>query len=720
MADEVYKLDRREFVKLGALAGGGLVLGVALPRRLAAWEAADGVGPAAAGAGASADAFMPNVFVQVTAAGGVTIWMARAEMGQGVMTALPMLVAEELDADWDGVEIVQAGADPEKYGRQMTVGSSSVRNGAWLPLRKAGAAAREMLVAAAAKRWGVPAAECSTSKSRVTHGTSGRSAGYGELAEEAAALPVPRDPPLKDPSKFTLIGTSPPRRDTPSKVTGKAAFGADVRLPGMLQATVVRPPRFGDSVGSFDASRALAVPGVRKVVPISAGLAVVADHTWAAFEGAGALRVTWKAGGFTLGSKEIAAQLDGLLEGEKAAVARDDGDVASALASGAHRVQSRYVTPYLAHATMEPMVTTARVTGSRCEVWASTQNPQGAQRLAASITGLDVSDVTVHMTYVGCGWGRRGDVDYVGDAVETAKAVGAPVQVVWTREEDMRHDLYRPISHYRLEGAVDGRGRLAALVARVAAPPIGVQSGRGSRGGVNRSAVDGIANSAYSIPNIRVDYRHSGIPVPTGYWRSVGPSQNTWVMESFIDEMAHAAGRDPLEFRLEMLGGEPRVRHVLELAAERAGWGKPLPAGRARGIGLVRDKGGRVAEIAEVSSENGRPRVHRVTCVADSGQVVHPAIVESQVSGSVVAGLAAALYGKITLEGGAVTQGNFDGYPLLRIDEMPEIDVHIVENREDPGGVGEPGLPPAPPALTNAWFALTGQRVRELPILPQD
>ncbi|HKK08684.1 MAG TPA: molybdopterin cofactor-binding domain-containing protein, partial [Gemmatimonadota bacterium] len=669
-AGQVFALDRRDFVKLGALAGGGLVLGVAFPGRLAAWETAAGAA-GADGAGAAAAGLQPGAFVRVGTDGRVTIWMARAEMGQGVLTALPMLVADELDADWDAVEIVQAGADPDKYGRQMTVGSSSVRGGAWLPLRKAGAAARAMLVAAAAERWGVPAAACSTSKGRVTHGASGRSAGYGELAEEAASLPVPRDAPLKDPSEFTLIGTSPPRRDTHDKVTGKAAYGADVRVEGMLQATVVRPPPVAGSLGSFDPGGALAVAGVRKVVPISAGLAVVADHTWAAFQGAEALEAEWKDDGFAMDSKAIAARLDGLLEAKEAAVARDDGDVAGALSAGAHRLQARYVTPYLAHATMEPMVTTARVTDGACEVWASTQNPQGAQRLAADICGLDVSDVTVHVTFVGCGWGRRGSVDYVRDAVETAKAIGGgtPVQVVWTREEDMRHDEYRPISHYRLEGAVDGKGRLSAFDCRVAAPPIGVQDGRGSAGRVDRNAVDGIANSPYAMLAIRVDYRHFGLPVPTGYWRSVGPSGNTWVLESFVDELAHAAGRDPLEFRLEMLGGEPRVKHVLQVAAERAGWGKPLPEGRARGIGLVRDKGGRVAEIAEVSSQDGRPRLHRVTVVADCGQVVHPGIVEQQMSGSVVAGLAAALYGKITLDGGRVVQGNFDGYPLLRISE---------------------------------------------------
>ena len=707
-AEALGRLDRREFVKLGALAGGGLLLGVGLPG-----EAAAAGAPAAGVEGA---AFRPSVFLRVDPDGTVTIWMARAEMGQGVKTALPMVVADELDADWSSVEIVQAGAHPSKWGRQMTVGSSSVRDGAWLPLRRAGAAGREMLAAAAAARWGVDPAACRTSEGEVAHPPSGRTLGYGELAEEAGALSVPDRPQLKAPSEFTLIGTSVPRRDTPAKVDGEAVYGADVRVPDMLQATVVRPPRIGASLRAVDDSSALQVPGVRQVVPISSGVAVVAEHTWAAFRGAEALEATWD-GDFAMSSDDIARELDGLLEGAGGAVARDDGNAAAAIEGGAHRAEAVYRTPYLAHATMEPMNATARVDGESCEVWAPTQNPQGAQRAAAELTGLDVEDVTVHLTYLGCGWGRRGAVDYVEDAVETALEVGAPVQVVWTREQDVRNDPYRPASHARLAGSVDGDGRLDALDVRVAAPPIGVQRGAGRQSGVDRNAVDGFANVAYRIPNVRVDYRRSDVPVPTGYWRSVGPSQNTWMIESFIDELAHAAGRDPLAFRLEMLGEDPRLRRVLERCAERAGWGDPAPEGRARGIGIVRDKGGRVAEIAEVSREEGRPRVHRITLVADCGQVIHPGIVREQLAGAAVAGLAAALYGEITLEDGRVVQSNFDDYRLVRMPESPEVDVQLVESREEPGGVGEPGLPPAAPAVTNAWFALTGERLRGLPIV---
>ncbi len=704
----VVKLDRREFMKLGALAGGGLLLGVTLP----------GCGGSAT-ARESAEALAPNAFLRIDPDGTVTIWMARAEMGQGVKTALPMIVADELDADWERVEVVQAGAHPEKYGRQMTVGSSSVRDGAWLPLRKAGAAAREMLVTAAAARWGVEASSCRTQSGKVLHRPSGRSLAYGELAEAAGALPVPEQPRLKEPGEFVLIGTSVPLVDTPPKVSGRAAYGMDVRVPGMLYATVLRPPVFGGSLAGFDAAGARTVPGVRDVVRISAGVAVVAEHTWAAFQGAKALEVQWDHGDFDMGSEEIARRFAAALDGQEGAVARSDGDVPAALAAAARRVEATYRVPYLAHATMEPMNCTAHVEAGACEVWAPTQNPQGAQRTASGITGLPVEAVVVHVTHLGCGWGRRGQTDYVADAVETAAAVGSPVQLVWTREEDTRHDQYRPASHVRLEGGADAAGRLTALGARVACPPIGIGSGRVRRrgGGADRNAVDGIANTPYRIPNLHVDHRAPDVPVPTGYWRSVGPSQNAFILESFVDELAHAADRDPLEFRLEMLEEDPRLERVLELAAEKAGWGSPPPAGRARGIGLIRDKGGRVAQVAEVSAEEGAPRVHRVTLAADCGQVVHPGIVEAQLAGAVIGGLSAALYGKITLEGGRVVEGNFDRYRMVRMPEAPEIEVHLIDSREEPGGVGEPGLPPIAPAVANAWFALTGERVRRLPMV---
>ncbi len=699
---DILKLDRRDFLKLGAITGGGLVLGVYVAaRRLPA--------------GASVS-LQPNAFVQVATDGRVRIWVAKAEMGQGVRTTLPMIVADELDADWSTVEIVQADAHPSKYGSQMTVGSRSVRSGAGMALRSAGAAAREMLVAAAAAQWGVAVAECRTEKGLVKHDASGRSVSYGGVAERAAALSVPERPRLKDPSQFTLIGKPVPQVDTADKVTGRAGFGIDVRVPNMLYATVVHCPVFGGSVKGFDGTRARTVPGVKHVVQVSQGVAVVAEQTWAAFQGAKALKITWDSGSFSMGSRDISNRLVELADGT-AAVARQDGDCESALRQAAKRVTATYELPYLAHATMEPMNCTADVRGDRCEVWAPTQSPQGTQSAAARITGLPVERVTVHVTYLGCGWGRRSRTDFVQDAVETSMKVGAPVQVLWTREEDMQHDLYRPTAYYKAEGGVDSNGRISALKLRVVATPI---RGRGGRGGVDRSGVDGAANTPYGIPNILVDNVQLHLPVPTGHWRSVGPSRNAFVVESFIDELAHSAGRDPLEVRLELLSHHPRLRHVLEVAAKHAGWGTPPPTGRARGIGLVENKGGLAAQIAEVSLEGDRVRVHRVTCAFDAGRIINPKIAEAQIVGSVVTGLGAALYGEITLEGGRVAQSNFHDYPMLRISEMPEVSVHIVESTEEPGGVGEPAVPPTAPAVTNALFALTGKRIRKLPITLTD
>ena len=693
--DAITKLDRRDFVKLGVITGAGLLLGVRLPDRRTAGSTA---------------AFAPNVFLRIDPAGDVTIWVARSDMGQGVRTALPMIVADELDADWDRVRVVQADAHPDKYGRMMTVGSTSVRGGAWLPLRRAGAAAREMLVAAAAARWRVPASELRTENGRVSHPFSRRSASYGELAEAAAAIPVPAQPRLKDPSQFKLIGTNKPQLDTRDKITGRAVFGTDVRVPGLMFATVVHSPVYGGKVRSFNDATARAIAGVRHVVQVSQGVAVVADNTWAALQGARALEVVWDNGAFAMSTPEIFAEFARLADGP-AASARSDGDASAALAGAARRVEATYEAPYLAHATMEPMNCTADVRRDRCEVWAPTQNPQGTQSVAARLTGLSVDAVTVHVTHLGCGWGRRSRTDFVEDAVETSMKVGAPVQVLWTRDEDMQHDFYRPAAYLRLEGALDAAGRATALRARVVAQGIS-----GGNRPVDGPAVAGIADMHYTIPNVRVEYARAELAVPVGYWRSVGPSQNTFVLESFIDEMAHAAKRDPFDFRREMLGGNPRLRHVLEVAAEQSGWGKPLPTGRARGIAVVEDKGGLVAQVAEVSVQNGRVRVHRVTCAADCGQIIHPGIVEAQLTGSVIAGLTAALYGEITIEKGRAKQGNFDDYRMLRLGESPKIDVHIVQNHEDPGGVGEPAVPPIAPAVANAIFALTGRRIRRLPI----
>jgi isoquinoline 1-oxidoreductase beta subunit len=701
------KIDRRNFVKLGAMAGGGLLLGIRLPEK-----GAEAGSPPKAGARRRAP-FEPNAFLRVDTNGDVTIWVARSDMGQGVRTALPMIVADELDADWSRVRTVQADAHATKYGRMMTVGSTSVRGGSWMPLRRAGATAREMLVAAAAAKWGVSASELRTENGRVSHAGSRRSASYGELAEAAAAQPVPANPKLKEPSQFKLIGTRVPQVDLKDKVTGKAAYGTDVRIPGLLFATVVHPPVFGAKIAKIDDRKAHEVPGVHHVVPLSQGVAVVASNTWAALKGARALQVTWDNEVFDMSSPEISREFAKLAD-SSGSQAQHRGDVENGLARAAQRVQAAYEVPYLAHATMEPMNCTADVRRDRCEIWAPTQNPQGTQSAAARLTGLPADAVTVHVTYLGCGWGRRSRTDFVEDAVETSIKVGGPVQVLWTREEDIQHDFYRPAAYIRLDGGVDENGRANALRAKVVAQGIS-----GGRGAIDGPAVAGIADMHYDIPNVRVDYVRAELAVPVGYWRSVGPSQNTFILESFVDEMAHVARRDPFEFRREMLGGNPRLKHVLEVAAEQSGWGKPLPSGRARGIAVVEDKGGLVAEVAEVSLEKGRVRVHKVTCAADCGQIIHPGIVEAQMSGSIVAGLTAALYGEITIEKGRVKQGNFDDYQMLRMAEMPEITVHIVKNHEEPGGVGEPGVPPIAPAVANALFVLTGKRIRKLPIRPE-
>jgi CO/xanthine dehydrogenase Mo-binding subunit len=687
-------LDRRHFLTLGAVAGTGLLIGFRLPER---GEAVTSSAPP-----------LPNGYVAIEPSGDIVITVARSDMGQGVRTALPMIVAEELDADWSRVRIVQADAHPMMYGSMMTVGSTSVSGDAWMVLRRAGATMRETLVAAAAAQWKVPAAELRTENSRVIHQASRRSAAYSELAEAASTMltsgviKFPTQPKLKDPAQFKLIGTRKPLLDTKAKSTGQAIYGADVRPPGMLFGTVVHPPVFGGKLVSFDDSAAKKVPGVKHVVAVSQGVAVVGTNTWAAREGARVLEITWDNGSFAMSTPEISAEFARLIDGELKESATV-GDVEAGLSKATRRVSATYEAPYLAHATMEPMNCTADASASgKCEIWAPTQNPQGVQAVAARLTALHSSRVTVHVTQLGCGWGRRSAMDFVTDAIETSMKVGAPVQVLWTREEDMQHDFYRPAALVRFEGGVDANGRVSALRARVVAQQPGTTAG--------------IANQPYAVPNVRVEYANPQIAVPAGYWRSVGPSQNTFFVESFIDELANAAGTDPVEFRRAMLSDNPRLKGVLELAAEKSGWGTPLPPGRARGIALIEDRGSCVAEVAEVSVEAGRVRVHKVTCAADCGLVIHPGIVEAQLSGSIIGGLTAALYGEITIEKGRVKQSNFNDYQMLRMREAPSIDVYLVPSQGEPGGVGEPALPPIAPAVTNAVFALTGKRVRKLPI----
>ncbi|MBI5710806.1 MAG: xanthine dehydrogenase family protein molybdopterin-binding subunit [Candidatus Eisenbacteria bacterium] len=698
------RITRREFLETTALAGAGLAIGVRL---------ADAA-PARATAALQAD-----VWLRVGADGLVTVTVARSELGQGVRTALPMLVAEELEADWKDVRIEPAIA-AAKYGDMTTGGSMSIRS-LWTPLRRAGAAARAMLVGAAAQSWGVERATCRAESGTVVHVPSGRRLAYGALVARAAQLPVPEDPPLKDPKTFRLLGTRVARLDVPAKLDGSAVFGLDVRLPGMLFASVARCPVPGGKAADFDPAPALAVPGVRRVDRCGSGVAVLAENTWAAFKGREALKVSWDEGALaTLDSGAIRRAFE-----EKAKQvglpARKEGQGAAALAGCARTIEAVYEVPYLAHAALEPVNCTARVTADACEVWAPTQSASDALEWAARTAEMKPEAVTVHTTLVGGGFGRRLMQDYVAQAVMLAKAAGVPVQVVWTREDDTRHDFYRPATYNLLRAGLDANGSPVAWTHRIVGPSILGQLVPEMRGGLDRSSVMGAADLPYAIPNLEVDWVLHDPGVPVGWWRSVGSSQNAFVTECFVDEVAAAGGHDPLAFRRALLRDQPRHLAVLNLAAEKAGWGAPLPPRRGRGLAVHGSFGSFVAMVAEVAvADDGAVKVERVVCAVDCGMVVHPGLVEAQMESAVAFGLSAALHGEITIEQGAVVQSGFDDYPVLRLDEMPAVEVHLAPSGDAVGGIGEPGVPPVAPAVVNAIAAATGKRVRRLPVRAEE
>ncbi|OYT69378.1 MAG: hypothetical protein CFK52_13825 [Chloracidobacterium sp. CP2_5A] len=698
------KVSRREFLAGAALTGAALTLGCSFEAE------ADRVG---------ATALAPNAFLAIDSDGRVLVTVNKTEMGQGARTGLPMLVAEELDADWSKVVVETASFDPSKYGFQGTGGSGSIR-GAWEPLRRTGATARAMLVEAAARRWNVAAADCRTENGFVIHPSdAAKKLSYGELVADAAALPIPDATAvkLKDPKDFKLIGRRVARYDNPAIVTGKAVYGMDIRLPGMRFATMVHPPTFGGKAKQADDRDAKAVPGVEKVFVTDRGVAVVATNTWAAFEGAKKLRVAWDEGPHgELSSAAIRAMF-----AEKAKspgdVARNDGDFDAAFATAAKKLEAEYEVPYLHHATLEPQNCTARVTADSCEIWAPTQFPNFVMDEARRITGLDAARIKIHITLLGGGFGRRIEADYAADAVEVAKRLdGVPVQVTWTREEDMRHGWYRPASLHIVKGGLSADGRLAALLHRLVAPSIRGQRQPDGGKGVDPGAMAGIATTQYDAPNFRAEYVRANTGVPIGFWRAVFDSQNGFVQESWMDELAQAAKADPVEFRRKLLGKSPRLKTVLEVAAKAADWGKPLPKGRARGVAAHFSFGAFCAQVAEVSVADDLPLVHRVVCAMDVGTVVNPSQVEAQIEGSIVFALSAALYGAITVEKGRVVQSNFNDYPLLRATEMPKVEIHLIKSAEAPSGAGEPALPPTAPAVCNALFALTGKRIRKLPI----
>jgi isoquinoline 1-oxidoreductase subunit beta len=708
-------LDRRAFLKNSAAGGAGLVIGFYLPTKYAALAAMPNANPVAM-----------NAWLRIAPDDTTTLIIDKSEMGQGVITSLSMILAEEADLDWKKIEFEFAPAAPQYFnplfGLQGTGGSTSVR-ASWEPLARAGAAAREMLVAAAAKRWNVNPADCVAEDGFVHHRASKQSLSYGKLAEEAATLPVPANPKRKDPKDYKFIGKPIKRLDTPAKVKGEAGFGIDVRLPGMMHAVVTRCPVFGGKVKSFDTSKAKAVRGVKSIHAISSGVAIVAENTWSAMEGRRALEIEWDEGPNANNSSEAIHNLFVERAKEPGAIARKDGDADAALATAFKKVDAIYEVPFLAHATMEPMNCTADVRPDSCHIYAPTQFQTFDQNTGARITGLKPEQVFIHTQYLGGGFGRRAEQDFVTEAVELSKAVGAPVQVTWSREDDMQHDFYRPSAYEHLTGGLDSSGWPVAWKHRIVSPSIMSRFFPGSvKNGLDPSSVEGAANIAYAIPNIFTDYVLTEAGVPVGFWRSVGNSHNGYIAECFIEELAHAANKDPFEFRRKLLEKAPRHRGVLELAAEKVGWGKPLPKGRTRGIAVVESFGSFVAEVAEVSVDrkSREVRVHRVVCAVDCGRHVNPDIIEAQIGGGVVYGLSAALKGEITISKGRVQQSNFNDYELVRMNEMPVVEVHIVPSNEPPGGIGEPGTPPIAPAVCNAIFAATGKPIRRLPIRASD
>ena len=715
-------LSRRTFVKIGVVAGGGLTLGVSY--RVIS-------GPDAPLTDAT---FAPDAFLRIDTDGSITVVVARSEMGQGVATALPQLVAEELDVAWDQVSFEFAPAHPAygMFGMQVTGGSTSVVQ-SWEPLREAGAKARWMLREAAAQQWGVEVDQVQMKNGKAL-GADGSELTYGELASAAALLDVPKDVQLKDPADFRLIGKSLPRLDVGVKTTGRAVFGIDAGPSDTRVAVVARCPVFGGSVRSFDPAPALAVAGVDEVVELESGVAVVASGYVAAKAGRDALAVEWDEGpGTDLDDAEIFRRFAAAQEDGK--TTRDDGDVDEVFAAngavGGKPIRATYRLPYLAHATMEPMNCTAWVREGRCTVWTGTQFQNapgivggGARQVAAKAAGVEADETEVHTTFLGGGFGRRAERDFVREAAELAGKIDGPVKVIWSREDDMQHDFYRPASHHELAAVLGGDGMPEAWQHRIATQSIlehmvpGWVPGFAERwaGSKDPTATEGASNQPYHVPNIRVTFAKVNLPIPVGFWRSVGHTHTAFVVESFIDELAHAARRDPYTYRRGLLGEHPRLLRVLDSVAKASDWGSASPQGRARGIAMAESFGSFVAEVAEVSIQDGRPRVHKVWCAIDCGVVLNPAIVRAQMESGIVYGLTAALYGEINIEGGRVVQSNFHDYPMLRMDEAPEVEVLLVPNGDAPGGVGEPGTPPIVPAVTNAIFALTGERVRELPI----
>jgi isoquinoline 1-oxidoreductase beta subunit len=706
-------VSRRRFLQAGAAAGAGLLVGFDLPPGRAIAQ--------------PAGVLAPNAFVRVAPDNTVTLVAKHIEMGQGAFTGLATILAEELDADWSQMRVESAPADASRYNNllfgpmQGTGGSTSVPN-SWDQLRRAGAMARAMLVAAAAREWSVPADEVRVARGVLSHAGTGRRATFGDLAAKASVLPPPVDVKLKDPKDFTLIGRRLPRLDGRPKTDGSARFTIDVYLPDMLTALIARPPRFGARVRSFDRAAALQVKGVTDVVQVPAGVAVLARSTWAARKGRQALRIDWdETGAETRGSDELFAAYRGLA-GQPGARARRDGDPAAAIAGAARVLEAVYEFPYLAHAPMEPLDCVIRLAPDGCEVWAGSQLPTIDQAVVARVVGLPPDRVRIDTLLAGGSFGRRAtpDADVAAEAASIAKAIGGrqPVKLLWTREDDITGGRYRPLYVHRLRAGLDTAGRIVGWEHRIVGQSIlkGTPFEGLVKDGIDPTSVEGATDLPYDIPHVGVELHTTEVGVPVLWWRSVGSTHTAFSTETFLDELAQATYQDPVDFRRALLKRHPRHLGVLELAAQKAGWGRPLPSGRARGVAVHESFSSVVAHVAEVSlGPDGLPRVERVVCAVDCGIAINPDAIRAQMEGGLGYGLAGALWSEITLVQGRVQQSNFDTYRPLRIEDMPEVEVHIVPSTAAPTGVGEPGVPPIAPAVANALFHLTGQRVRRLP-----
>jgi len=710
-------ITRRTFLK-GSLAVAGLTIGVSVTpfdhRLLNASEI---------------DSFSPNAFFKITPDNKIAIFVANSEMGQGVLTALSMIIADELEADWKQVQVHQAPARDEYknplLGAQIVGGSTSVR-GFYEPLRKAGAAGRAMLINAAASTWKAPEDECKAFMGRVKHEKSGRTLTYGQLCLEAAKLQVPQEPPLKNEKEFRYIGKPMPRVDVPEKVSGKAVYGLDVTIKDLHYAVIARPPAYGAKPLSYDEKGAGQIKGVQKVFPVPMGIAVCAKSTSAALKGRDALKVKWDKGVLPdMDSDYIEKSLmEDLNKPAKSVV--NTGDVRKAISEANKKIEATYYVPYVAHATMEPMNCTAYVGNDRCEVWAPTQAQTDAQAAASKLSGLPKEKVNIHTTFMGCGLGRRLAPDFVSEAVTISKAVGKPVKLMWTREEDIKYDVFRAPGSHRIEAGLDAQGQLIGWSHKLVSPSIG-----GVKDGIDFFCLWGLADALdspmwnnriqYEIPNLSIEFLISSLPPPVSFWRSVQNGPNAFVIESFIDELAHAAGKDPLEFRLQSLKNNMRARRVLETVAEKAGWGKAIPKGEGRGIAQHACFGTWTAQVAEISVNNkdGTIKVHRIVAAVDCGPVVNPDPLIAQIEGGIINSLSTALKEEVKFADGGVKSSNFDNYPIIRMSEVPEIEVHIVKSTEKMGGIGEVGVPAAAPAVANAFFNATGVRIRRIPLSPK-